>query len=91
MINPAHRLRVKARAVVAPLLVLVAVALPKCVLCLLGYAGLVTSLGWGGVELCGGAGERVGSGAWLAVSATGLGTVAAIALGRALGPRACGK
>lgn len=32
----------------------VALAMPKCLLCVLGYAGLVAGAGWFGPELCGG-------------------------------------
>jgi len=38
------------------------VAVPKCLLCVLAYAGLGTALGLGGPELCGGATGATGAG-----------------------------
>jgi hypothetical protein len=60
---------------------------PKCVLCVLAYAGLGATLGLGGPELCGTAGNAAGPwAAWLPA----LGAVAGLAgyLARsAKGPR----
>ena len=53
---------------------------PKCLLCLLAYAGLGAALGLGGPELCGGTpGMTASSPAWLA----GLGLAAVVAGGLA--------
>ncbi len=38
---------------------------PKCVLCVLAYAGLGAVLGFGGPELCGAAGDATGTWVWL--------------------------
>jgi hypothetical protein len=38
---------------------------PKCVLCLLAYAGLGAALGLGGPELCGASGDATISSVWL--------------------------
>ena len=45
-------------------------AAPKCVLCVLAYAGLATGLGLGGPELCGG--TRTDWLFWLAVAGGGV-------------------
>ena len=40
-----------------PLVVVAVAVTPKCLLCLVAYAGLGTALGLGGRELCGATGE----------------------------------
>jgi hypothetical protein len=51
------------------------VAAPKCLVCLLGYAGLAASLGWAGPELCG-AGQEDYAGPILAGLVVGLAVAA---------------
>jgi hypothetical protein len=46
---------------------------PKCVLCVLAYAGLGAALGLGGPELCGGSDDSAGWPAWLVASGAVLG------------------
>ena len=56
---------------------------PKCVLCVLGYAGLGAALGLGGPEICGAGGDTTGHQAmWLAAAGAALGLVAFRFLGR---------
>jgi len=73
-VRPDLLLRGRFAVLVAPLLVATGAVAPKCVLCLLGYAGLAASLGWGGPELCGVAPENHG---WLAIAGAAAGLVVA--------------
>jgi hypothetical protein len=53
---------------------------PKCVLCVLAYAGIGTALGLGGPEICGGPGGSTGSWAtWLLGSGAALGVIGLLA------------
>jgi|GEM_PF-898321 len=53
---------------------------PKCVLCVLAYAGLGTALGLGGLELCGGSNDASGHwAAWLAALGTAVGIIGFLA------------
>ena len=67
---------------------------PKCLLCVLAYAGLGTALGLGGPELCGASTNSPASWAsslaWLGV-AGGLGTVGFLAICRCARSAPTGK
>ena len=54
---------------------------PKCLLCVLGYAGLATALGLGGPEICGGSGGASSS-CIVWVSAAGVTVYACVILTR---------
>jgi hypothetical protein len=57
--QPAERAR-RLRGWLLPTVLLAAFA-PKCILCLVGYAGIGVALGLGGPELCGGSDGAVES------------------------------
>jgi hypothetical protein len=56
---------------------------PKCVLCVLAYAGLAAALGLGGPEICGASGETNGHQAmWLFAPSVAMGIAAVRMFGR---------
>ena len=72
---------VRARGWLIPA-VLLALA-PKCVLCLLAYAGLAAVLGLGGPEICGAVGDPTGHQAiWLVASGVAMGIATVRLIGR---------
>lgn len=56
------------------------VLMPKCLLCVLAYAGLGTALGLGGPEICGAPGASTWTWPpWLAAIGAALGAIALVA------------